>query len=256
MKKNENSFIRNIIKKFRNNSILRITYRISRLIIPSIIYFIHLLKNPRLIRFYRYWIMSNLDENRSAIRDEMPWVTFQAKEWLEELLIQNKQMVVFEYGSGGSTLFFLRRVKKLVSIEHDPEWYHFVSYILIKNSLSCEYLLLEPEALSDVSTDYTDPYSFASAEYPKLSFYRYVNSINAFPDKSFDLVFIDGRARPSCILNARNKVKLGGFLILDNSERNHYSFAKNLIEWEQTNFFGPGPYGRYFWQTSVWRKPH
>lgn len=83
-----------------------------------------------------------------------------------------------------------------------------------------------------------------------------MKSIDAFPDRSFDLIFVDGRARSSCIFHARNKVKPGRFLMLDNSERNYYSFGKELlIDWERKDFFGPGPYGRYFWQTTIWRRP-
>jgi hypothetical protein len=89
-----------------------------------------------------------------------------------------------------------------------------------------------------------------------MNFYRYVNSINAFQDESFELVFIDGRARSSCMLVARSKVKPGSYIMLDNSERNYYSCSKKLLaDWERTDFFGPGPYGQDFWQTSIWRKP-
>jgi hypothetical protein len=87
-----------------------------------------------------------------------------------------------------------------------------------KNDSSLEYLLLEAESVTNSNSNFADPRSFSSSEYPNMSFYRYVNSINAFQDESFDLVFIDGRARSSCMLVARNKVKPGSYIMLDNSE--------------------------------------
>jgi len=121
-----------------------------------------LFKNPKLIRFFIPWITSNLDPNRSAIKDETPWITFQAKEWLEDFLTQNKNMTVFEYGSGGSTIFFSKRVKRLISIEHDRAWYQVLSRTLKeKNILNCEYLLLEPQPTSNGSSDFSDPQMFA-----------------------------------------------------------------------------------------------
>jgi len=160
-------------------------------------------------------------------------------------------MTVFEYGSGGSTIFFSKRVKKMISMEHDRTWYQHVLDILKDNNISnCEYLISEPQPSPDSQTGFT------SKEYTNMSFEAYVKGIDAFPDKSFDLVFIDGRARPSCILHSLDKIRPGGFLMLDNSERIYYKQGKELLtNWEQTDFWGHGPYGAYPWQTSVWRKP-
>lgn len=243
-------------KKLRPNSTVKIIYKTTRFIISFCVYLIRLFKNPKLIRFIIPYITSNLDPNSDPIKDELPWITFAAKEWLEDFLIKNKNLIVFEYGSGGSTIFFSKRVKKLISIEHNRAWYQVISRILQeKNIQNCEYLLLEPKFVSDDNLDFSDPQGFASSEYPNMCFEEYVKSINMFPDKSFDLILIDGRARPSCILYARNKVKLGRVLMLDNSERNYYLLGKELLtDWEQTDFFGPGPYGHHFWQTSIWRR--
>jgi hypothetical protein len=223
-------------------------------------YLNHLFVKPKLITFIVPWITSNLDPNRSAIKDAVPWVTFEAKEWIETFLIQNysKEMIVFEYGSGGSTVFFARRVLEVISVEHNLEWYGVVCNILQRENVSnCKYLLMEPQSVSGCSiSDAADPQSYASHEYENMSFEAYVKSIDAYPNKCFDLVFIDGRARPSCILHARNKLKSGGIIILDNSERDYYSLGKELLsDWERMDFYGPGPYGRYFWQTSIFRCP-
>lgn len=235
--------------------VCRTIYRTVKLIKPSCIYSIHLLKNAKLIRYIIPWVISNLKPDGSPLKDGEPWIAFESKEWLGDYLTRN--MIVFEYSSGGSTIFFSKWVKKLISVEHDPMWYQHISDTLNRKNISnVEYLLLEPHFTPDGKSDFTDPHSFASREYPNMSFEAYVKSIDAFPDKSFDLVFIDGRARPSCIYHALDKVRPGGVLMLDNSERDYYLAGKELlVDWKRIDFFGPGPYGRYFWQTSVWKKP-
>src|SRR4051812_37225534 len=77
------------------------------------------LRPGRLVRFYKRWARSQ-DPTASPMKDEVPWMTFGAIEFLQRAL--REDMVVFEYGSGGSTLFFANRVRRLVTIEHDPEW--------------------------------------------------------------------------------------------------------------------------------------
>jgi len=248
-----------MLRALQPNSIIRIIYRIIKMSIPFVAYLMHVFRKPKLIQYVAPWITSNLDANRSPTKDEVPWVTFEAKEWLDAFLFQNhsKELVVFEYGSGGSTLYFAKRVLKVISVEHDLAWYRLVSGILQReNVLNCKYLIMEPQSVSGCISDATDPQSYASHEYANTSFEAYVKSIDACPNECFDLVFIDGRARPSCILHARSKVKPGGVIILDNSERGYYSSGKELLsDWERIDFSGPAPYGRYFWQTSIWKRP-
>jgi len=214
----------------------------------SCIYLIRLFKKPKLIKFVIPWIVTNLSLNRKTLKDEIPWITFEAKEWLDKFLKQD--MTVFEYGSGGSTLFFSKKVKNLISIEHDKTWYEALSSLLKeKKILNCEYWLLEPRPIlaKDTNLNFSYPLSFTSEAYTNMSFKKYVKSIDVFPNGSFDLILVDGRARPSCILHALNKLRPGGFLMLDDSERTYYHLGKQLIDrWERIDFFGPGPYDSYF----------
>ncbi|MDM8553380.1 hypothetical protein QUF75_01435 [Desulfococcaceae bacterium HSG7] len=73
-----------------------------------------------LIRFYPSWTRS-LNGSKTPLKDVQPWIAFGAIRFLEKHL--HEDMHVFEYGIGGSTLFFAKRVKAVVSIEHDKEWY-------------------------------------------------------------------------------------------------------------------------------------
>lgn len=194
----------------------------------------------------------------NALTDHIPWITFEAQEWLIGYL--KADMSVFEYGSGGSTIFFSKRVRELISVEHDKYWRDTVSNeTAMERVTNCRLLLREPEQGILDRTDYSDPQSYLSAlpRYSGMNFKGYATSIREFPDGKFDLVFVDGRARPSCIANALAKVRRGGYLMLDNSERKHYCQSmKMLTKWRPKKFYGVGPYVAGFWETAVWRKPN
>ena len=52
----------------------------------------------------------------------IPWVTYPFIDFLSGRL--NRELEVFEFGSGNSTLFFAERVKQLTSVEHNKDWYN------------------------------------------------------------------------------------------------------------------------------------
>jgi hypothetical protein len=97
-------------------------------------------------------------------------------------------------------------------------------------------------------------HNFHSSDFKGYSFENYVRAIDAYPNDFFDFVIIDGHARLSCIKNSIPKIKRGGMLVLDNSDRNHYlregllylngwsvqTFRGNvlgLLHKEQTSFY-------------------
>jgi len=213
------------------------------------------LRNPRRIRFIFPWL-SSLKKGKSPLQDRLPLIPFEAKEWLESFLTKN--MNVFEWGSGGSTLFIAKRIKKLISVEHDLEWYITISKFIKEDDLSnCKYIFKKPESLNNDSFKSGNfPNYFSNVErYKDLTFEDYCKTIESYPDNFFDLVFVDGRARPSCIFHALNKIRPGGFLMLDDSERKQYSQGTALLKgWEQKDFLGPRPYKKQLHQTSIWRK--
>ena len=207
------------------------------------------------LRFYVLWKQS-LTNGGNPLNDRIPWITYEACDFLE--LILTPKATVFEYGSGGSTLFYSRRVKQVISIEHHPDWFNAVQVALTKEGINnCIYYLIPPNPTIKSNGDPADPMSYSSGaqEYRKYSFREYVTSIDDFPDQFFDLVAIDGRARPSCLWHANRKVKVGGYLLLDDSERDYYQRAKSmLLEWKKFDFYGPAPYLSFFFQTTFWQK--
>jgi hypothetical protein len=187
----------------------------------------------------------------------IPWIPIKAKLWLDDNLRQD--MILYEYGSGLSTLYFSPKVKKIISVEHDKEWYN-KTYGEIKEKIhNCEYNLIEPEPKkAGISSPVEKMY--ISHLYQNLNFRTYVQSIDIYPDKYFDLVFIDGRARIGCIMHSIEKIKPGGFLILDNSDAKRYKEAQMILKgYNKLDFYGIAPSNPYlkhsnvnFTKTSIW----
>lgn len=211
-----------------------------------------------LIQFFPVWQRS-LNSQASPLTDEQPWLTFAAIQFLEKTL--RKDMRVYEYGAGGSTLFFAKRVKEVISVEHDQIWSDKIFEVIKKRNYHNSLIhLVEPTTNEFLlGQDPSEPNSYISSLdlFTNQYFKDYAINIDNYPDGYFDVVLIDGRARPSCFKHAITKVKEGGFLILDNAERPHYLYIHEFLEnshWIKYELHGPGPYNLYFWQTCVWQK--
>ncbi|MFL5945989.1 MAG: class I SAM-dependent methyltransferase [Gaiellaceae bacterium] len=197
------------------------------------------------IRFIVPFIRS-LSIERSPLEDATPWLNFRAIHWLASHI--DETMRVFEYGSGGSTLFFAKRVHEVVSVEHDPAWYARTRAAIAAHAIvNCTYLLRPPKPTVQPQVTSTDP------AYAGMDFAEYVAAIDAFPDASFDLVSVDGRARTACVFAALRKVKRGGVILLDDSDRPYYREAvEALAHRARSDFAGIAPYATDVSRTSVW----
>lgn len=169
---------------------------------------------------------------------ELPWLTIVAKDFMQNYLQQRKRedLNVFEYGSGGSSLFFLKYAATVVSVEHDAAWFEKVKQAVLAKSVNgWEGILVGPEVISE-GTDKelrirSNPLDYVSEDpnYRQYHWRRYASSIDRFPDNHFDIVLVDGRARPSCLYHSLLKVKRGGLLVLDNAEREYY-LSEGIIQ--------------------------
>lgn len=87
-----------------------------------------------------------------------------------------------------------------------------------------------------------------------MNFQRYASQIDKYPDQHFDLVIVDGRARPSCLMHGVPKVKVGGMLVLDNADRDYYLARTHpfLKEFAPYRFRGMAPGSAVYTQTNVY----
>ena len=187
-----------------------------------------MLRPAILFRYYGRWKASLLAD-ASPMGMRIPWLTFPAIGRLKRSV--RKGARVFEYGGGGSTLFFLDRGSTVVTAEHDPDWFALLQEHIGGEDLAGRWtgLLLPPApaAKSGVAGQPADPDAYVSNDpkYEGLWFKDYAAAIDAYPDGHFDVVLVDGRSRPSCVKHAVAKVKEGGLLVLDNTERGYYLTA-------------------------------
>jgi len=56
----------------------------------------------------------------------------------------------------------------------------------------------------------------------RRDYVNYFRALNDIEDASLDFAIVDGRARTECCMEILPKIKKGGILILDNSERDRY----------------------------------
>lgn len=163
---------------------------------------------------------------------------------------------VFEYGMGGSTLFFLDNGCRVTSVDHDAQWSEKLRSTIGVHERWTSFLA-PPEEISSVENNVR-----CVSEWPGYEghdFSQYVHTINRYSDAEFDVVLVDGRARPAALETAAPKVRRGGLLILDNAERQHYQGTVDKLlsrGWHGERFRGPGPYVKSrFWDTLVMRAP-
>lgn len=190
------------------------------------------------------------------LKTKQPWLVFDVIDFLNSLPLEGKR--VFEYGSGGSTLFWLNHGAECISIEHNQDWYKLM-HPLFEGMDKIDYRLVLPEpAIDKEASDIADPNLYLSEDNNLLglNLKNYVCQIDSFPDYFFDIVLIDGRARPACIMHSVTKVKIGGMLILDNSDRDYYLSQTRccLSSFQEKKFRGAIPTNPLWSATTIFTK--
>jgi hypothetical protein len=164
------------------------------------------------------------DKNNNPI----PWVTYPFIDFLEPRL--NSQLNLLEYGSGSSTLFYSKRVKSVVAVEHEKEWIE-----KIKLSLPANVSIIQE------NLEYNGEYSKASLK----------------TGKKFHLIIVDGRDRVNCLINSISSLTDDGVMILDDSEREEYANGVQKIlenNYKKLDFWGIAPGLIYKKCTSIFYK--
>ena len=196
-----------------------------------------LARRPRLARELPVWLRHR---NRTTMELRRPWWPYRAAEAVAAALPPGGR--VFEFGGGGSTLWLHDLGATLTTVEHHKGWYEE-----LRSLLPDDVTLILREPTSDGT---------ASSESEPGFFDDYVATIAEVADDSLDLVIVDGRARVACGTAAMDKVKPGGMLLLDDSDRPRYAqLVERLAAWPRTVHRGLKPGGGATFETSVWRRP-
>ena len=195
-------------------------------------------KNWTAFKYWRYRILRPIIKLKyKAFRKKhypTPWLSPASVLFFQEWL--TKEKVGAEYGSGLSTLFFAKRSKEVVSIEHFKPWYDKVVELFSKENITnVNYKFIAPEETPKDSYDKMIFERYDLMKYSELILWKYeayYSALNEYNDGYFDYIIVDGRARPECVFHAIDKIKSGGLMVLDNSERERYTIVfEKLISW-------------------------
>ena len=171
------------------------------------------------------WYRSRVTLDSVDVSGEpIPWITYACLRFLEHRI--SPSMSIFEYGSGSSTLWWAKRVRNVVSCEHDKEWFERTS----------------ARAPSNVRMIHA---SRENGNYEK-QILRYKNE--------FDIVIIDGRDRVACAINCISSLKDGGIIVWDNTDRDEYADGYTFLRdqgFRRVDFASMTPINLFECSTSI-----
>jgi hypothetical protein len=121
-------------------------------------------------------------------------------------------------------VYYAQRAASVVSVEHDLAWYKVVQKRLKNRGLLVDYRLVSPvkDRRKHLYKDTWNAGRQGKAEGHRWSYETYAKLIEPMADMSLDLVCVDGRARQACLTHGAPKVKIGGYILLDNCKRRSY----------------------------------
>lgn len=170
----------------------------------------HLRRNPRDGRELGR-LLATMGRGTMSLR--LPWLPFRLIAELESVATPGAS--VFEFGGGGSTLWFLDRGTRVVTVEDHEGWSK-----RLRDSIG------EADSWTLIRRDITD---------------GYVEAVEDYADETFDVVLVDGKERPACLVAAAAKVRRGGLLVLDDADRSEYGPALRSLGWPQRLVVGFAP---------------
>jgi predicted O-methyltransferase YrrM len=171
---------------------------------------------------------------RRGSTPERPWIVPAAIGFLRRRM--RSGWAVLELGAGRSTPWFARRAGRVISLEDNEFWHGWVDEQLAKAGLAnVDLRLLPVEAFPD--------------------------EVDSLEDAAFDLVVLDFLEAPAvsrmdCLRPALEKVRPGGYLLLDDSDRPGYAEAFELLAgWRFRKFVGVKDGWAETCETGIFRRP-
>jgi predicted O-methyltransferase YrrM len=165
---------------------------------------------------------------------ERPWIVPAAVGWLGRRMRRNWR--VLELGSGRSTVWLARRSESVLAFEDNEHWLERARGLLASDGI-------------------------ANVDLRSLPIDRFVSELEALEDEAFDLVVVDFLESPAAdrveaVRVGRSKVRPGGYLLLDDSDRPAYSGAFDLLAgWRRRRFAGVKDGWPQAVETTIFRRP-
>lgn len=146
------------------------------------------------------------------------------------LYFKQKKLLVFEYGSGYSTVYYAQYLHnkgyrfEWHAIDNSDVWFRKVRTMIEAKGLN-KHVFLHSKSFKPFwekpGWDFSQPVKCGRWQPASESENNYIN----FPKTSemnFDIVFIDGRFRRRCLLVAKQCLKHDGIVVLHDAQKPHY----------------------------------
>jgi predicted O-methyltransferase YrrM len=150
---------------------------------------------------------------------------------IERLLLElpgDGPLRIFEYGSGGSSVYFplflrqRRRTFTWFALEHDAGWAHEVCRSLAKHGLHDVHVLLT--AIPDVTAARLNDATYRRHIVNggrRVNYAAYTETPRRLHGP-YDFILIDGRDRKRCVETSIPLLRPGGFVALHDAQRAYY----------------------------------
>ena len=148
------------------------------------------------------WLTSfHLKESVDNQGRPIPWCSYPFIRFIEPRL--TKQLDLFEFGCGNSTLWYAEKVHSIKSVDHDKGWVEKITERLPVNAVVLFRTL-----------DDSDTYS--------------KEILNE--EKEYHIVIIDGRDRNNCVQTAVRKLAPDGVIVFDNTQLIEYATSMHFLK--------------------------
>lgn len=157
-----------------------------------------------------------------------PWLVPSAVSWLDENI--QSDWKIFEFGCGYSTIWYSKRCYSITGVEDYLEWFDFIKGKIVSSNIGNCDLIFTP-SVSPLS-------------------------IGDFQDDFFDLVIVDSaKNRVECAMASVSKIKKGGYLLFDDTDKLEYQDIDFLKKCNVLRFVGIKPTPLTCVETSLFQLP-
>lgn len=182
------------------------------------------------------------------MHNKYPYMQKKEVEIVEEILSRLQPSNSLEWGAGYSTIYFAKFLPKganWISIEHDKDWAHKVSGLLMSNPI---FYIINIFKNKHIKILHISPNNSSWSNLNGEGSYSEFKDYIEYPDKLnfFDFILIDGRARKDCLIKAHEIVKDKGVVILHDANRKYYHEPFALFK-HQMLFLDDGEDGGGLW---------
>lgn len=189
------------------------------------------------------WLRATISKSGSPLESGLPWISWKAIDHLNSLDFRDK--IVYEYGGGGSTIFFASRGARVITCETHGEWTQLILAEAQRRGLD------DRISISTFAVD-----SAGS----KAEYLRHIRTVGPW-----DIAVIDGYdttnkgdatiplTRMECVPAVKETARTGCIVLIDDAWRPQYTEAPKLLAPAARKVFrGLGPHRPGVTQTDIY----